>query len=112
VWLQHHDWQIHEKRVLKVEVEGVMWEVELACLDSADSDIGNSGVVEISVHFTERLGGEPVLATTDILTYMLPGEDHQLRFALDSEHDRILWVEFGAWPFVVRAELVSDYSHP
>jgi hypothetical protein len=112
VWLQHHEWEKKEKRVLKVEVEGVMWEVELACLNSADSDLGNSGAVEISVHFTERLDGEPVLGTTDILTYMLPGEDHQLRFALDLEHDRILWVEFGAWPFVVRAELVSAYDHP
>ncbi|MFC1483814.1 DUF3108 domain-containing protein [Candidatus Neomarinimicrobiota bacterium] len=112
IWMQHHDWEIQEKRVQQVEVEGVMWEVELACLNSAHSDAGSSDVVEISVHFSERLEGEPVLATTDVLTYMLPGEDHQLRFALDVEHDLILWVEFGSWPFIVRAELISDYNSP
>lgn len=112
VWLQYQDWELHDKRVLKVEVEGVMWEVELACLNGSYSDTGSSEVVEISTHFTKRLDGEPVLGTTDVLTYMLPGEDHQLRFGLDMEHDHILWAEFGSWPFVVRAELASGSNHP
>jgi hypothetical protein len=112
IWMQHHDWETHEKRVLNVEVEGVMWEVELVCLNGAHSDTGSTDVVEISIHFLAQLEGEPVLATTDVLTYMLPGEDHQLRFALDVEHDLIHWVEFGSWPFIVRAELISDYNSP
>ncbi|MBW8042616.1 MAG: hypothetical protein FVQ85_21835 [Planctomycetes bacterium] len=62
--------------------------------------------------FERQLYGEPVLSTTDILTHMLPGEGHQLRFSLDTERDEVMWVEFGSIPFQVRAELNSVPEQP
>jgi hypothetical protein len=107
VWLQYHDWEISERHVLEVEVEGVMWAVELVRQKSSRPEPDGTQSVEISANFLDRLQGEPVLGTTDVLTYMLPGEDHHLRFFLDTEQDLILWVEFGAWPFIVRADLAQ-----
>lgn len=105
VWLQHHDWELKERHVLEVEVEGVIWEVELICQSSIGDDTGDMINVVIVAHFRDRLQGKPVLATTDVLTYMLPGEGNQLQFGLDMQNDLILWAEFGSWPLLVRADL-------
>ena len=105
VWLQHHNWELNERHVLEVEVEGVIWEVELVCRNSTVDDTGSTDIVEVVANFLDRLQGQPVLATTDILTYMLPGEGNHLQFSLDIQRDLILWTEFGSWPLLVRADL-------
>ena len=68
--------------------------------------------MEVRARFERQLSGEPILSTTDILTHMLPGKGHQLRFGLDTERNEVMWIEFGSIPFQVRAELNSLPEHP
>lgn len=105
VWLQHHNWEVDERHVLEIEVEGVIWEVELICQSSIGDDSGDTDNVVVEANFLDRLQGQPVLTTTDVLTYMLPGEGNHVQFGLDMQHDLILWAEFGSWPLLVRADL-------
>ena len=112
LWVQRHDWAPGEERILLVEVEGVVWQVTAACLGVVGTGQQGGPLVEMRARFERQLYGEPVLSTTDILTHMLPGEGHQLRFSLDTERDEVMWVEFGSIPFQVRAELNSVPEQP
>lgn len=112
LWVQLRDWKAGEERILLVEVEGVVWQVTAVCMDLASPGKPEVPLVEIRVHFDRQVYGEPVLSTTDILTYMLPGAGHRLRFGLDPQRDEVLWAEFGSRPFQVRAELNSNPERP
>ncbi len=112
LWVQRHPWIDGEERVLQVEVEGVIWQVTVSCPDADDTGEQGSSPVKMWARFDWKLYGEPVLSTTDILTHMLPGEGHRLRFGLDREQNDVKWIEFGSIPFQVRAELNSVPEHP
>ncbi len=112
LWVQRHDWTAGEEIVLEVEVEGVVWQVSAVCSGVIGARENGGTVMEILTCFEQQLYGEPILSTTDILTNMLPGEGHQLRFGLDVEHDEVVWIEFGSKPFQVRAEMNSLPEHP
>ncbi|MBA7598526.1 hypothetical protein ES703_05544 [subsurface metagenome] len=112
LWVQRHDWTAGEEQILQVEVEGVVWQVSAACKGVIGAREKGGSVMEIRTRFERQLYGEPILSTTDILTHMLPGKGHQLRFGLDTERDEVMWIEFGSIPFQVRAELNSLPEHP
>ncbi|MFC1543333.1 DUF3108 domain-containing protein [Candidatus Neomarinimicrobiota bacterium] len=105
LWIQKHNWTIGEEQDLLVEVEGVVWRVSSRCLDELNAGNSMGPIVEMQARFEQQLYGEPVLSTTDILTHMLPGEGHRLRFGLDLERDEVRWIAFGTGIFQVRAEL-------
>ncbi|UCD39233.1 MAG: DUF3108 domain-containing protein [Fidelibacterota bacterium] len=107
LWVQHYDWELDEELRLPIEVEGVLWEAGVECVDVIPSRKSGIQSVEVKARFERRVAGEPVLSTTDILTYILPGVGHRLNVALDPVEDEVKWIEFGAAPFVVRAELNS-----
>ena len=111
-WVQQHDWEVSEKQVLVVEIEGVFWEVSLQCSESMLSRQSEERHVEVLARFEKKIAGEPVLSSTDILTYMLPGEGNRLRMGLDPKKDIVSWIEFGAPPFHVRAELNPGAGQP
>ena len=112
LWVQRHDWKPAEERQLLVEVEGVVWEVAVASVKVVRSGKPGEPLVEVRVRFDRQVSGEPVLSDTDILTRLLPGEGHELRFGLDPRRDVVKWVEFGSKPFMVRAELNSAPERP
>ncbi|UCH62268.1 MAG: DUF3108 domain-containing protein [Fidelibacterota bacterium] len=111
LWVQRYDWTAGEEQILQVEVEGVVWEVSAACSGVIGTRDEGGAVMEMRARFERQLYGEPILSTTDILTHMLPGEGHQLRFSLDIERNEVMWIEFGSIPFLVRAELNSLPEH-
>lgn len=105
LWVQHHPWEEDERQDLLVEVEGVIWQVTTRCtqIDPSTGELGARA--EVLVRFEGQEYGEPVLSRTDMVTYMLPGKGHQLKFSLDLDRHQIRWVTFGSIPFQVRAEL-------
>jgi len=112
LWVQQHAWQADEELVLLVEVEGVLWQVTVQCTEMVAAVEPEGPLVAVTARFDRQVSGEPVLSTTDILTYMLPGVGHRLRFGLNPERQEIEWAEFGSRPFMVRAELNSIPEHP
>lgn len=108
LWVQHHPWKEGEDRDILVEVEGVTWLVNVHCVEVERARVnGGLGQAEIDVLFRNISFGEPVLSTTDILTHMLPGEGHHLKFGLDLDHQEVLWAEYGSRPFLVKAERIG-----
>ena len=112
VWIQRHPWELDEERPLLVEIEGVTWQVDVRCTAVASSSRTHGPLVKVEVRFGAQVSGEPVLSTTDILTRMLPGEGHQLRFGVDPERQVVKWVEFGPRPFPIRAKLSQPRERP
>lgn len=112
VWIQRHPWELDEERPLLVEIEGVTWQVDVRCTALASSSRTQGRLAEVEVRFGARVSGEPVLSTTDILTRMLPGEGHQLRFGVDPVRRVVRWVEFGPRPFPIRAKLSQPRERP
>ena len=105
LWVQQHPWEENERQDLLVEVEGVVWQVTTRCTQVIPSTGELGARAEVLVRFEGQEYGEPVLSRTDMVTYMLPGKGHELKFGLDLDRHQILWVTFGSIPFQVRAEL-------
>lgn len=105
LWVQHHPWEEDEHQDLLVEVEGVVWQVTTRCIKFVPSAGELGARAEVLVRFEGQEYGEPVLSRTDMVTYMLPGKGHQLKFGLDLDRHQIQWITFGSIPFQVRAEL-------
>lgn len=105
LWVQHHAWEEDERQDLLVEVEGVVWQVTTRCTQVVPSAGERGAQAEVLVRFEGQEYGEPVLSRTDMVTYMLPGKGHQLKFGLDLDRHQIQWVTFGSIPFQVRAAL-------
>ncbi len=108
LWVQQHDWKIGEEHSLLVEVEGVVWEVSTVCTEAAEGEEDDGHVVEMQASFERQMYGEPVLSTTDILTRLLPGEENQLSFSLDTERNEVLRIVFKSGLLRVRAEINTD----
>ena len=111
-WIQRHPWELDVQWPLLVEVEGVTWPVDVRCKAVAASSGTEGPLVEVEARFGAQVSGEPVLSTTDILTRLLPGDGHRLRFGVDLEHKVIRWVEFGPRPFPIRAKLSQPRERP
>ena len=109
MWVEQHDWSSGEAHELRVEVEGVTWQVNVAC-DTVLAAEGPEADARVTVTFGEILRGEPVLSTTDMLTHLLPGEGRQLRLSLNLEIGQIRWIELGRLPFVIRARINENNS--
>lgn len=107
-WVESHSWETGQQRELVVEVEGVFWLVSARCEEVRQRDDSLSTVARVTARFERQLRGEPVLSSTDLLTALLPGPGHELRFELDLERRLVLSLEFGSLPFVVRARLVPE----
>ena len=107
-WVESYGWQSGQEQELVVEVEGVFWQVLAWCEEVRQSADSLSAVALVTARFERQLRGEPVLSSTDVLTALLPGPEHELRFELDLERRLVLALEFGSLPFVVRARLVPD----
>ncbi len=105
LWVQHHPWEADERQDLLIEVEGVVWRVTTRCTQVVPSVDELGARAEVLVRFEDQEYGEPVLTSTDMVTYMLPGKGHQLKMGLDLDRQQIRWVTFGTIPFQVRAEL-------
>ncbi|MFB0516916.1 MAG: DUF3108 domain-containing protein [Candidatus Neomarinimicrobiota bacterium] len=112
IWAQRHEWQAGEDQVLLVEVEGAVWQVIAECSELIPAEEPGGPITVIEARFERQEYGEPVLSTTDILSFMLPGVGHRLKLGLDQERDQVKWAEFGSRPFMVRAELGSAPEHP
>ncbi len=108
LWLQKHPWSLEEELPLQVEVEGVVWQVSTRCTALVPGDLSSDTLAVLEARFEERVSGEPVLSTTDVLTAMLPGKGHRLRIGVDPARQEVVWVEFGPRPLQVRAKLVSS----
>jgi hypothetical protein len=107
-WVESNSWETGQQRELVVEVEGVFWLVSAWCEEVRQRADSVSTVARVTARFERQLRGEPVLSSTDLLTALLPGQGHELRFELDLERRLILSLEFGSLPFVVRARLVPE----
>ena len=105
VWVQRHPWRIAELQPLVVEVEGVVWQVAARCTGQLSADRKDGPLSVVEVRFERQVAGRPVLADTDIVTRMLPGEGHAIRLGIDPLKLRYNWIEFGSQPFLVRAKL-------
>ena len=123
-WVQRYPWRMGEELALLVEVEGVVWKVAVRSAELSanggviasnlsqgpgpggstveQSPLGQAGV---EIRFVERVGGSPVLARTDVLTRLLPGEGHRVIFGIDLDNREVIWARFGRRPLAVRAEL-------
>ncbi len=108
LWLQKHPWSLDEELPLQVEVEGVFWRVSTRCTALIPTGQPADTLAVLEARFEERVSGEPVLSTTDVLTAMLPGKGHRLRIGVDPARQEVVWVEFGPRPLQVRAKLVSS----
>jgi hypothetical protein len=111
-WVQRHSWVLNEKQLLVIETEGVFWEVSILCTEIIPAQHPGGPQATVLVRFERKLAGEPVLSTTDMLTYLLPGEGHRMRIGLDSKRAIVSWLEFGSPPFHVSAELNSGSDQP
>lgn len=109
LWVERHGWVSGEAHQLRVEVEGVTWQVSVTC-DTVLAAGGPDADARVTVTFGEILGGEPVLSTTDMLTHLLPGKGHRLRLSLNLESRQIRWIELGRQPFVIRARINENNS--
>ena len=107
-WVESNSWKTGQQRELVVEVEGVFWLVSARCEEVREMDDSAATVARVTARFERQLRGEPVLSSTDVLTALLPGQGHELRFELDLERRLVLSLEFGSLPFVVRARLVPN----
>ena len=109
MWVERHSWVSGEAHELRVEVEGVTWQVTVNC-DTVLAAEGPEADARVTVTFGKILRGEPVLSTTDMLTHLLPGKGHQLRLSLNLETRQIRWIELGRQPFVIRARINKNNS--
>lgn len=107
-WVESYSWKTGQQHELMVEVEGVIWLVSAWCEEVRQKAGPVSTVARVTARFERQLRGEPVLSSTDVLTALLPGAGHEMRFELDLERGLVLSLEFGSLPFVVRARLVPD----
>lgn len=109
LWLEERQWKAGEQYDVRVAIEGVTWEVAIQC-DAVMSNVDIADEARVTVTFIEPVAGEPVLSSTDMLTHLLPGIGHRLRIGLDMAAKRIMWIEFGRQPFMIRARLNEPTS--
>ena len=106
LWVEQRTWLAGERLDMRVEIEGTLWHVALHCREIIETPAGSTA--EIEVLFKARVGGEPVLSRTDIVTHKLPAVDRKMVFFVQLEDKLIEVIEFGRPPFMVRAALVSS----
>ncbi|MCK4578287.1 MAG: DUF3108 domain-containing protein [Candidatus Marinimicrobia bacterium] len=103
-WVERHAWMAGESDTFTVEIEGIFWAVEATCSAVTTTESGME-LVQVGVTFLGIRSGEAVLSSTDIVTALLPGEKHFLRFTIDRIQRRIQDIRFGRIPFQVRATI-------
>ncbi len=106
LWVERRDWRAGERLDIRVEIEGTLWQVAIHCREIIAASAGPTA--EIEVLFKARVGGEPVLSHTDIVTHKLPAVDRKMVFFVQLDGKLIEAIEFGRPPFLVRAALVSS----
>lgn len=105
LFVQRHEWDRGEVMTIRMDVEGLVWPVELKCINTELADDTGRREAEIVALFGDEAAGTAVLDHTDILSTMLPGPGHRLIFTVDLDYKWVRRIVFGGFPLVVKAEL-------